>query len=550
MNKISRTALTVLGGGILLGVLADLMLKEKWGLNFLIFITIFVAIMFSHRRRESSLSPHTILLMVMLIGLAATFVWRDAEELKILASLGILTTFSALMFRRLGVQGPFAGVMHYVMGFISSGFSSVFGPFIFLNKDFRPDDSTGSRKIGLVFSLAKGLVIATPVLLIFTGLFSSADPRFEALIDWVITLPGVEVTMEHVLSIGLVSWFCYGYLRSSSAFLNGRSDERVSEEVSSTGDGEGGKFSQMFRVAIADIRSKFDIMNFQSSMLPRALTLGVVEVSVIFGLLTLLFSVFVAFQIEYFFGGIQFVQAAEDLKLADYARNGFGELVFASFLVLPIVLFSHWLVRGDGGSAEKIFRGLSTVLICLLFVIIASAIQRFMILTGDMGYGLTSPRFYALTFIIWLTFVFVWLIATVMTGRRSRFAIGVYWSAMIFIFGLHAINPDEFIVSRNLQLMEKGREFDSAYPAQLSHDAVPILVERYAEMTPSQQCEIRQLLDQRFDELETNASWLSWNLSRSNSSRALSSDISPIFETNPSCQESAPSKTEGDQFNL
>jgi len=550
MKNISRTALTVLGGGVLLGVIADLMLKQTWGLNFLIFISIFSVLIFINRWRESSLNTHSISLMAVLVVLSATFVWRDAEELHILAFLGILTTFSALMFGRLGVQGHLAGVMHYVLGFISSALSSVFGPFIFLNKDFRSDDSPASTRVGVVFSLVKGLVIATPVLLIFIALFSSADPRFGALIDRLVALPGVEVTMEHVLSIGLVSWFCYGYLRSSSAFLNGQSEKKVSEDVSSSENPDSGKFSQMFRVAIADIRSKFDIMNFQSSMLPRALTLGVVEVAVIFVLLNLLFSVFVAFQIEYFFGGIQFVQAAEDLKLADYARNGFGELVFASFLVLPIVLFSDWLVRRNGGSAEKVLRGLSTILICLLFIIIASAIQRFMILTGDMGYGLTSPRFYALTFIIWLTFVFVWLIATVITGRRSRFAIGVYWSAMIFIFGLHAINPDEFIVSRNLQLMEKGREFDSAYPARLSHDAVPILVERYPEMTPTQQCEIRELMAQRSGDLKTKASWLSWNLSRSNSSRALSSYSSPIFDTNSACPESVPNDTEGDQPNL
>jgi len=205
MKNISRTALMVLGGGVLLGVIADLMLKQTWGLNFLIFISIFAALIFINRRRESSLSVHSISLIAVLIGLAATFVWRDADQLKVLAFLGILTTFSGLMFTRLGVQGHLAGVMHYVLGFISSGLSSVFGPFIFLNKDFRSDDSPASTRIGVVFSLVKGLVIATPVLLIFIGLFSSADPRFEVLIDQIVALPGVEVTMEHVLSIGLVS---------------------------------------------------------------------------------------------------------------------------------------------------------------------------------------------------------------------------------------------------------------------------------------------------------------------------------------------------------
>jgi hypothetical protein len=550
MKNISRTALTVLGGGLLLGVIADLMLKETWGLNFLIFISILVALMFIHRRWESSLSNHSISLMVVLIGLAATFVWRDADQLKVLAFLGILTTFSGLMFTRLGVQGHLAGVTHYVMGFVSSGISSVFGPFVFLNKDFRSDDSMASKRIGVGFSLVKGLVIATPILLIFIGLFSSADPEFKALINWIVTLPGVEVTMEYVLSIGLVSWFCYGYLRSSSAFLNGQSEKKESEDISSPADQDSGKFSQMFRVAIAGIRSKFDIMNFQSSMLPKALTLGVVEITVIFGSLNTLFLIFVFLQVEYLFGGFKFVQEVDGLKLSDYARNGFGELVFVSFLVLPIVLLSHWLVRKDGGRAERTFKELATLLIVLLFVIMASAVQRFSILTSHLGYGFTAPRFYALVFMIWLAFVFIWLVAMIIIGKRSRFAIGMYWSAMLFVFGLNIVNPDDFIVRQNLSLIKEGREFDSAYPASLSNDAVPALIEAYPKMNAAQQCEIFQALNEKSDELSKNDTWLSWNLSRSNSSRALSKENSPLFDPNAACDAPPPATQQNNEPSL
>jgi len=462
MKNISRTALTVLGGGLLLGVIADLMLKETWGLNFLIFISIFVALMFIHRRWESSLSNHSISLMVVLIGLAATFVWRDADQLKVLAFLGILTTFSGLMFTRLGVQGHLSGVTHYVMGFVSSGLSSVVGPFIFLNKDFRSDDSMASKRIGVGFSLVKGLVIATPILLIFIGLFSSADPEFKALINWIVTLPGVEVTMEYVLSIGLVSWFCYGYLRSSSAFLNGQSEKKESEDISSPADQDSGKFSQMFRVAIADIRSKFDIMNFQSSMLPKALTLGVVEITVIFGSLNTLFLIFVFLQVEYLFGGFKFVQEVDGLKLSELREKWIRRI--------GVRLFSSSSDRSSIPLACEERRWTSRT----NFQRVGDAVDRssvrdnglccatFSILTSHLGYGFTAPRFYALVFMIWLAFVFIWLVAMIIIGKRSRFAIGMYWSAMLFVFGLNIVNPDDFIVRQNLSLIKEGREFDSA----------------------------------------------------------------------------------------
>ncbi len=99
-------------------------------------------------------------------------------------------------------------------------------------------------------------------------------------------------------------------------------------------------------------------------------------------------------QIPYFFGGFELVQNTPDLKFADYARRGFGEFVTVAALVLPILLFSHWLLRKDKPINEKIYRVLAGIQIVLLFVIMISAAQRLFILTGNLGYGLTTVRFY------------------------------------------------------------------------------------------------------------------------------------------------------------
>lgn len=532
--------LSVLLGGVFLGISADLMLREVWGLNILLFVIALAAMMFFHRRKESRLDAHSISVLVVLVAASSTFVWRDADEIKILAVLTMLMSLAALTFQRLGITGHLAGFFHYVVGLVFSGLSSILGPLVFLNRDFRSDDSKASRNVGVMFAAIKGVAISVPLLIIFIGLFSSADPRFEAMVDWLITLPGVELTLEHGLTIGIVSWFFYGYLRGSSpAFSAGGGRSEVFETYELEGS-EGGKVLRLFRAAVSDVRAKFDVMNFENSMLPRAFTLGVVEIAVIFGLLTALFLVFVGFQIEYLFGGFEFVQRSVDMKLADYARSGFGELVAVSFLVLPLVLVTHWLVRKDERNTQRVFRVLSFSLITLLFVIMVSAIQRFVILTGDLGYGFTSPRFYALVFILWLAFIFVWFIGTVLTGRRSRFALGMFWSAVVFFFGVNVINPDAFIIRQNLSLMEKGREFDGSYPGVLGHDAVPILVEAYPRLNEIQKCEVHRVLSQRSKQLSSSESWLSWNLARQSAKDSLSSKESPLSGPPPQCVASAP----------
>ncbi|HBE81624.1 MAG TPA: hypothetical protein DDW24_02455, partial [Blastocatellia bacterium] len=214
-----------------------------------------------------------------------------------------------------------------------------------------------------------------------------------------------------------------------------------------------------------------------------------------------LFLSFVLFQIPYLFGGMDLVQNTPDLKLADFARRGFGELVAVAFLVLPMLLASHWLLRRDNAKNETIFRVLAGVQIALLFVIMASAMQRLILLTGELGYGWTTVRFYPMVFMIWLAVVFVWFGWTVLRGNRNNFAWGALWSAIIILGATNLMNPDDFIARKNIQLMQQGREFDAYYNARLSDDAFPALIEGLRLMSAEDQCEAKSTMHYRYREL-------------------------------------------------
>src|SRR5207237_8357115 len=192
--------------------------------------------------------------------------------------------------------------------------------------------------------------------------------------------------------------------------------------------------------------------------------------------------------IPYLFGGMDLVQNTPDFKLAEYARRGFGELVVVSTLVLPILLVSHWLLRKDNPVNEKIYRVLAGIQIIFLFVLMLLATQRLLLLTGNLGYGLTTVRFYPMVFMILLALVFVWFSLTVLRGRREQFAWGALWLSMFILGTLHVFNPDEYIVRTNVRLMQQGRMFDSNYVTELSDDAAPMLLESLPAMSFTEQC--------------------------------------------------------------
>ncbi len=181
-------------------------------------------------------------------------------------------------------------------------------------------------------------------------------------------------------------------------------------------------------------------------MLP--FSLGAIETGVMLGLLDLLFLAFVAVQVRYFFGGSALVQATTGLTYAEYARSGFFELVAVAALVLPFLLFVHWLLRPDDARGQRAFRWLAGAQIALLFVIMASAFERMRLYQAE--YGLSEQRLYPTAFMGWLAVVFVWFCLTVLRGHRERFAFGAMVAGFLLIATLHVVNPDALIARTNM----------------------------------------------------------------------------------------------------
>ena len=566
MNERTKTGLEILQAAVLLGVLGDVMLRQTpWGLNILLFIGALVAafVMLVLRRKREFWNAQTISLNIALVFLASMFAWRDSVELQTFDTLAILTILAVLTLPALKIKTQVAGVFHYLIGFIWSGISAGFAPFfLFFNDvDWKTIPQTGWSKH--LIAVLRGLLIAAPLLLVFGALFVAADAVFQGIVERTFNIQADQI-VAHIFFTGFFSWIIAGYLRGSLI-------ENLSNDVAETfPETKAGIKPQILSVteirdddapkhvpSVTEMRDEEPLkaeempqteekpkteepeswswQNLDNSFLPPVLTLGAIELSIVLGLINLLFLSFVIVQIPYLFGGFELVQNTPDFKLAEYARRGFGELVTVAALVLPILLVSHWLLRKDSPVNEKIFRVLAGIQIALLFVIMISAAQRLFILTGNLGYGLTTVRFYPMVVMIWLGVVFVWFALTVLRGARERFAWGALWSAIVILAALHFVNPDNYIVRTNVRLMKEGRSFDAHYNANLSDDAVPAMLESLPLMNAEQQCAaIRVLYQKRYKAaFDNKEDFRSWNLSRRNARRELEANKETLFR--PGC---------------
>ncbi len=334
-------------------------------------------------------------------------------------------------------------------------------------------------------AVARGLVIVTPLVVVFGALFMSADAVFADLVLNLVRID-VELVATHLFFFSMSAWLATGYLRG---FLKGT-------ELTPFGD--------VWRE------------DAPPGLVPRRPTLGITEVATAVAALDLLFLLFVIVQFRYLFGGDTLVQVTPNLTYAEYARRGFFELVFAVFLVVPVLLAADWLLARRQSRDDLVFRTIAGIQIGLVLAITASALYRLRLYHAT--YGLTESRFYAMVLLVWIGVMLLWLAATVLRGRRHIFAFGALASGLATIALLFVINPDAIIARTNVARMASADapvRFDVAYATSLSADAVPVLINALTAMPPlpnDVQCPLARHLLSRWPP-DRERSIRSWNWS-------------------------------------
>lgn len=555
MNTRTKTGLEILQVAIGIGILGDILLRSvPWGVNVLLFNVAFAAgvIVLMRRREPSLLTGQTLSLLGALVFFAAMFAWRDSIELRTADAFAILAVLAVLFVSRMSVAARLAGVFHYALGSVWAAFSALVAPFLLFGRDIEWSQASGDGWRKHAVSVLRGLAIATPIILVFGGLFVAADAAYEGLVRRVFYIEP-ETVLLHLFLFGIFSWMTAGYFQGLligpanadaktrggdiSIFASAGTDSKPSVNQDTVAVRLPNDRTAVEHINISDppnepvaktdtragqpprsapTQEEWSWSNIHNGMLPATFRLGAVEIGIVLGLMNLLFLSFVIVQVPYLFGGMELVQNTPDFKLAEYARRGFGELVAVAGLVLPLLLAAHWLIRRGDRFALNLYRVLAGTQIVLIFVVMASAVQRLVLLTGNLGYGMTTVRLYPLIFMAWLALVFVLFTATVLRGTRQYFAWGALWSAMLILGAAHVLNPDEFIVKTNLTLMNQGRDFDAHYNSRLSDDALPAIYNALPQMSEEDRQTVILNLSERYCSAKDEGDLRSFNLARRN----------------------------------
>jgi hypothetical protein len=482
VHERGRVGVGVLVAAAILGVLGDALFQGRpLGLNALLWAVAFAAALAGllrlgrtplHQGRRVMLAP--------LVLFAALLAWRDSPLLQAVNIFAIAGAVALGAMRRTDRRIAHAEVDDYVAGAVTAGAATILGAVELMQRDVPWKELGQGIRAPRVTSVARGLALGLPLLILFGALFAFADAVFENLLASAVpTLP--SAWWLHVALAGAIAWAAAGLLRD---LLATREDERL--------------------------------------MSPRAGAprVGATELSVALSAVNVLFLAFVLVQVRFLFGGQGLVQARVGLTYAEYARHGFFELVVVAVLVLPLLIGVDALLRGTARQV-RIVRALSGSLLLLVGVVMASALQRLWLY--QQQFGLTELRIYATGVVLWLAVVFVWLGMTVLRGRRHLFATGAVVAGFAATLCINIVNPDALIARTNLS----RPNVDVQYLSGLSDDSLPTLLARLPSLDPALQ---RPLARGLLARAVPPQSPLSWNASRHRAASLLASHRDELRE--------------------
>lgn len=232
-------------------------------------------------------------------------------------------------------------------------------------------------------------------------------------------------------------------------------------------------------------------------------------------LVDLVVVAFFAVQLTMLFGGDEVVLRGTGVTYAERARQGFGQLVVVTLVILALLAWAGRRCDPENASHRRALAGLGGGLVVGALLLCASALRRLWLY--EQAYGFTVLRVDVAAFEVWLAVVIL-LVAAAWWAPVARLLprLVVTWAA-VGLLGLGLVGPDAVVARANVDRFERTGKIDMEYLSQLSQDAVPAL-DRLPE--PHRSCVLMRLAGGYGDPADTagprgdGEPWYTVNVSR------------------------------------
>jgi hypothetical protein len=217
MDRRTRTGLNILEAALLVGVLGDALLRATpWGLNVLLWSGALLAALCALRARwrGRALAGEGRWLLGAATIAAAAFAWRDSPTLKLLDALALCVALSLVAWRARGRSVRLARLADYARAVGGAALDSMFSALPLAASDVRWRTIPRAGALRHAAAVARGLLIAVPLLAVFGALLMAADAVFDNLVRDNLHV-GAGNAFSHALVTAALAWGVAGFFRGA-----------------------------------------------------------------------------------------------------------------------------------------------------------------------------------------------------------------------------------------------------------------------------------------------------------------------------------------------
>lgn len=480
----SKKAVKILLSAVLLGILFDLLIFDKaLGLNYPLYVIAFYICFFSllDRHKRNVNKQYLWLIPIAMLSLAyflySNMIFAVLNFLAIPILIVVHTTLASQKHKNRWHSLPFIG---------EALVNSLGYPFVNMGTGLKTTaalmkEKSSNERYATIRKVVLGLVISLPLVIVLIMLLSSADAVFGHYIGEIPRMIFSNDPMEFLTRLTLaaiIALYMFGYLYEM--MIQKKVEVQVNTEAQS---------------------------NVKET---KPVSIDAIIALTVLCAVNVIYIIFVAIQFSYLFGGAQALLPA-GYTYAEYARQGFFELVMVTIINLTILVAGIKFVNKESLGLYKIIKLLLFMLIGCTLVMLISAYTRMGLY--EEVYGYTYLRVLVHGFMVYLFALFLASIYKLLKDRVSL----LKWFAIISIIAFTAINyvnVDAIIASQNIKRYQQTGNIDVYYFANLSYDAVEYMLPLLQDKNQANANIIEGILYDKRERLQRSSAWQSYNLSR------------------------------------
>lgn len=497
----------ILTFSLILAVLQSILFWQKeFGISVVIFVIAAILMLVLVLEEQKKIKKRGgLILLIPIILLASTYFIFNNVFFNILNILAIIGLVLIMIIWVTDEKERFKFLIHKM-------FALIFGGFEFLDeiaKSLKIKKKEDRNRKNNIIKIIKAILISLPIVIIVLFLLSSADKIFESIFGNVIQDIFKYVFSENIfmliMRIGLIVMLFFYFAGFALNIYREKSMYTAIDETRREGEVKLNRFN----------------------------------INVTLTILNILYLLFAGIQFVYLFtkAGI-----GEDFDYAEYARQGFFQLMFVTFINFIMIFISHInkgkeetgedVVRIKSDDKSKQYAKIMNILMCLFtVVIIASSFFRMNLYEQEYGY--TYLRLFVYFILGTELLLIIPTIIYLLYGKIKLFKSYIIIIAGMYV-ALNFINIDYVIAKRNIDryysTKVEERKIDMTY---LMYNTGIDAISQIERLVYSDSDEIKLeayacLYNRKASlNMEENLSWQEFNLSKLNSKK----EINKIDET-------------------